>query len=101
MSFTYHSVHADDVELEKQPESEGSSAYSSLLSWSPYIAVFLALVALTAATVVGFLAGRLYSLTHERVETQRPGAGWPKPVVERKSGASSSVPLRCKMASND
>jgi hypothetical protein len=84
MSFAYHSVHEDDVEVEKESGSLARSAYTSLLSWSPYIAVGLAIVTLTAAATVGFLAGRLYTLTHERAEAHRPEAGWPKPVVERK-----------------
>lgn len=94
MSIAYHAVHEDDAEVEKQSETVTTSG--SLSSWSPCIAVVLAIVTLTAATTIGFLAGRLYSLTNEMTEVQRQGAGWPKPVVERKSEATPSITPRRK-----
>jgi len=100
MSFAYHSVDEDDVEVEKQSEGPARFIYTSLLPWSPYIAVVLAILTLMAAIIVGFLAGRLYSLTHEGLQAGRLEAGWPKPVVDRESAAPISLPLRGPMFAN-
>jgi len=83
MSFTYHSVEENEFEVEKGAERYIQSSGRSVGRWTLYTAFPLAIIALSATAVAGFLAGRLYSMPFEKKELYRPMGDWPKHIVER------------------